>query len=600
MTQPINSFAQSQNTAAKWMVRFSFVFAALNGAIALFIGTNWQIALFASLAFAVLALVAQRGSPAIGRIGASQGLLGQAMVLTGVFIGHAWQLDSHMVFFAVLAAFIALSDVRVILLATVTIVVHHLSLSVLTPSLIYPSADLILNIERTLFHGAVVAIETFALVTAVRTRLMQDKQAVVRNQELTEEKEKAQQALANAEDSARSAQAAQDEAQAALEQAKKSNQEALEQAENARKVDAESNAAQAREQAAQQEREKTQSEVVEALRAGLQRLSSGDLTVSIDVVFKPEYEQLRLDFNDAVDTLGEAMCKVVSNATQIHGATNDIGRAADDLAQRTERQAATLADTASGLDGLTSSVQIAAEGAEHASALVGATVENATTRGIVVKDAIVAMGEIEKSAGQISKVIKVIDDIAFQTNLLALNAGVEAARAGEAGRGFAVVATEVRDLAQRSADSAREINELITASSQQVQQGVQLVGETGNVLEAIVTSVSEIATQVVSIASSAQSQSTGLIEINTAVAKLDQVTQQNAAMFEETTAATVDMRSQVDELTRTTAAFATKDGASPESLTAPERPSAPTKSVAAAGSSAPEAAPVHASDWSEF
>ncbi|AML51611.1 methyl-accepting chemotaxis protein [Falsihalocynthiibacter arcticus] len=560
MTNEMNSFAESQNVAAKWMAYAGFLFTAANVAIAFVVGSNWMIALGASLAFALLALLSLRGSPALGRIGVSLGLIGQAMILTGIFIGHPWQIDSHMVFFAVLAALIALSDIRVILIATAAIIVHHLSLSVLTPTLIYPSTDVVANIGRSLFHGLVVAIETFALIIAVRTRLAQNKDAMERNTELSAEKAKAEQALVHANESAAAAEAAHAEAQEALAKAEEAIRNSAEQSEKARQIEAETRATEAEQRQAQLEQERMQSEVVEALRGGLQRLSSGDLTASIDIVFQPEYEQLRQDFNEAVRTLGEAMMNVLANASQIQGSTNDIGRAAEDLAQRTERQAATLAETAAGLDGLTQSVRIAAEGAKHANTLVSSTVENATQRGFVVKDAVAAMGEIEESAKQISKVIKVIDDIAFQTNLLALNAGVEAARAGDAGRGFAVVATEVRDLAQRSAASAREINELISASSRQIERGVSLVGETGNVLEAIVTSVSEISGQVSAIASSAQAQSDGLVEINLAVSQLDQVTQQNAAMFEETTAATVDMQSQVNELSRTTSAFITRDG----------------------------------------
>lgn len=560
MTKTMNSFTESQASAATWTVRFNFAFAFVTTAIAYFIGTNWLIALVASFTFAILSLLTLKGSPSLSRIGASQGLIGQAIILTGVFIGHPWQIDSHMVFFAVLAAFIALSDIRVIILATATIVVHHLTLSVLTPALIYPSTDIIANIGRTLFHGVVVLIETVALLTAVTTRKSQHKEAISQNEALGEEKAKVEVALSKAEASAKEAHAAQSEAQAALEKAEDATRLVTEQAEKSRKLEAASREADAREQAMHRENERVQSQVVDALRAGLQRLSSGDLTVTIEEAFQPDYEQLRLDFNDAVSKLEEAMVSVISNATQIHGSTNDIGRAAEDLAQRTERQASMLAETASGLDGLTQSVKVAASGAEYANSLVSSTVKNAAERGIVVKEAVAAMGEIENSAEQISKVIKVIDDIAFQTNLLALNAGVEAARAGDAGRGFAVVATEVRDLAQRSAASAREINELITASSNQVEKGAALVGETGEVLESIVASVTEISDQVAAISASAQAQSTGLNEINIAVSELDQVTQQNAAMFEETTAATVDMQGQVNELARTTSAFATKDG----------------------------------------
>lgn len=569
MSVSVNTFSESQSAAAKWTVRFNFLFALVTTGIALAIGANWVLGLTASLSFAVLSLLSLRGTAHVSRIGASQGLIGQAIVLTAVFIGHPWQIDSHMVFFAVLAAFIALSDVRVILLATATIVVHHLSLSVLTPALIYPSTDILANVGRSFFHGAVVAIETVALIAAVLTRQSQNNAMIAQNSALTDEKSKAEIALLKAKESAQEALTARAEAEAALGTAEEATREVRRQAEISSELEAASRAADVREQEMHREQERIQTQVVRALQAGLQRLSSGDLTVKIETPFQADYEQLRLDFNNAVQKLSEAMVSVVSSANQIHGSTSDIGRAAEDLAQRTERQAATLAETSAGLDGLTHSVKVAAKGAEQADTLVSRTVKNAQTRGIVVKEAVLAMGEIEKSSKQISMVVKVIDDIAFQTNLLSLNAGVEAARAGDAGRGFAVVATEVRDLAQRSASSAHEISELISASSTQVEKGASLVSETGKVLEAIVTSVSEISGQVSAIARSSQEQSQGLNEINTAVRDLDSVTQQNAAMFEETTAATVHMQSQVADLASTTSSFVTTDGIS-ETKTTPE------------------------------
>ena len=305
------------------------------------------------------------------------------------------------------------------------------------------------------------------------------------------------------------------------------------------------------------ELERAQSEVVDALRVGMRQLSDGDLTAEITQTFKPEYEQLRTDFNDAVAALRDAMLRVIENAESIRGEASDISNAADDLSRRTERQAATLEETAAALDELTVSVRSAAEGAGQANQVVSDAKSNAEASGVVVREAVEAMGEIQTSSGQISRIISVIDDIAFQTNLLALNAGVEAARAGEAGRGFAVVASEVRALAQRSSDAAREINDLISASGQHVKRGVDLVGQAGSALSQIVESVSNISTHVSEIAVSANEQSSGLAEINTAVNQLDQVTQQNAAMFEETTAASHALTREAETLSETMARFQT-------------------------------------------
>lgn len=305
------------------------------------------------------------------------------------------------------------------------------------------------------------------------------------------------------------------------------------------------------------EQEKAQAEVVEALRVGMHRLSDGDLTAEIIEVFKPDYEQLRNDFNSAVATLRDAMLRVVDNAESIRGEASDISNAADDLSRRTERQAATLEETAAALDELTVSVRSAADGAEQANQVVLDAKANAESSGVVVREAVEAMGEIQSSSTQISRIISVIDDIAFQTNLLALNAGVEAARAGEAGRGFAVVASEVRALAQRSSDAAREINDLISASGQHVKRGVDLVGHAGEALGQIFEAVSNISTHVSEIAVSSNEQSSGLVEINTAVNQLDQVTQQNAAMFEETTAASHALTREAETLSDTMSKFKT-------------------------------------------
>ncbi|UWQ00452.1 PAS domain-containing protein [Aliiroseovarius crassostreae] len=305
------------------------------------------------------------------------------------------------------------------------------------------------------------------------------------------------------------------------------------------------------------EMEAAQNRVVDALREGLSRLSDGDLTTEISDAFSENYEQLRHDFNRAVDNLLTAMRGVVENAEMIQGEASEISNAADDLSQRTERQAATLEETAAALDELTSSVRSAADGAAHANEVVESARKNAEVSGEVVREAVEAMGEIETSSLQISKITGVIDDIAFQTNLLALNAGVEAARAGEAGRGFAVVASEVRALAQRSSDAAREINELISASGSQVKRGVHLVDQAGEALVGIVESVSEISRNVGEIAISAREQSAGLAEINEAVNQLDQVTQQNAAMFEQTTAASHSLTCEAKTLTSTMSRFKT-------------------------------------------
>ncbi|WP_208349830.1 methyl-accepting chemotaxis protein [Pseudaestuariivita rosea] len=312
--------------------------------------------------------------------------------------------------------------------------------------------------------------------------------------------------------------------------------------------------------------------IIEALGAGLAKMSKGDLSVTIDSQFKSEYDAIRDHFNMTAANLSQAMLDFLQNADGIRHEAAEISSSADDLSQRTERQASTLEQTASALDQLTSSVKSAADGASRANSIVDNAKANAEASSGVVQDAITAMGEIQSSSGEIAKITDVIEEIAFQTNLLALNAGVEAARAGDAGRGFAVVASEVRALAQRSSDAAREINQLITTSRDHVKRGVDLVGETGHALEEMVTSVSEVATQVAEIAASSQEQSTGLAEINQAVTQLDQVTQQNVAMFEETTAASHALTKAAEELKRTVDKFHTAGSTAPGAQVRPQAP----------------------------
>ncbi len=301
--------------------------------------------------------------------------------------------------------------------------------------------------------------------------------------------------------------------------------------------------------------ESAQAKVVDALRVGLRGLSDGDLTIRIDEGFALEYETLRGDFNMSVARLADAMSTVISSAGAIDAVVQDITHASDDLSRRTERQAATMEQTAAALDQLTVSVQSAANGAAEASIAVAGARASADSSGAIMRDAVTAMGEIERSSQKIARIIGVIDDIAFQTNLLALNAGVEAARAGDAGRGFAVVATEVRALAQRSSDAAREIDLLISDASLQVKRGVGLVGQSGQALQGIVGLVSQIAARMSDIAVSAQEQSTSLAEINLAVNQIDHVTQQNTALFGETAAAGRLLKTGAEALASTVARF---------------------------------------------
>ncbi|WGM46166.1 hypothetical protein KOAAANKH_01032 [Brevundimonas sp. NIBR10] len=371
----------------------------------------------------------------------------------------------------------------------------------------------------------------------------------------------------------------------------------------------------ARNQRAAEAAAREQAAVVSALGEGLDHLTRGNLTYTLTQPFPEDYVKLKDDFNTAIGQLRDAMSVVVTNVSAIRSGSGEISQAADDLSRRTEQQAASLEETAAALDEITATVNRTASGARQASDTVQAAKGDAETSGNVVRDAVSAMGAIEKSAQEISQIIGVIDEIAFQTNLLALNAGVEAARAGDAGRGFAVVASEVRALAQRSAEAAKEIKVLISASTSQVNTGVNLVGQTGEALQRIVSRVAEIDGLVSEIAASAQEQATGLQQVNTAVNQMDQVTQQNAAMVEQSTAASHSLSQEAESLAQSVSRFQIGSAAPQATRSAPRaaprpaahRPAAPAQRPVAAlrttghGGAARRPEPVAAADgWEEF
>ncbi|WP_337266601.1 methyl-accepting chemotaxis protein [Oryzifoliimicrobium ureilyticus] len=289
---------------------------------------------------------------------------------------------------------------------------------------------------------------------------------------------------------------------------------------------------------------------VTELAAGLERMSQGDISVTIDRPFIGRLEQLRQDFNASMLRLQATMRQIRDNVQVIQGNGGQMAESAEGLSRRTEQQAASLEETAAAVEEITVTVRSSAERAREAEDIVIKTKKNADESSAVVGNAINAMKRIEDASQQIEQIIDVIDDIAFQTNLLALNAGIEAARAGEAGKGFAVVAMEVRELAQRSAAAANEIKDLINKSTTEVTSGAQYVQQTGSVLSSISAQIVTISQHVEMIARASQDQSVALQEVNTTVAQMDQMTQQNAAMVEETTAASRELSNQADDLLR--------------------------------------------------
>lgn len=498
-SSPDSSLAPLQAQTTKMLAYANWVHIAVIAGLGLYVGSsNLLNALLLStfLNIAATAMVFSSPNSSASRCTVATAFMMQAATLVYLCSGHPWQIDMHMYFFAALAISVATFDAKAVIAAAAVTAIHHLILNIVAPAWVFPGGS---DFARVVLHAVIVIAQTAALLTLIV---------------------KLHEAVATA--------------------AKKS-EEALKAQESLREEDI--------------ERQK----MVNQLGLALSGLAEGNLTTRLDARFTAQYEKLRSDFNLSLEELERLISDVIGQIGGIRGSINEINASADSLARRTENQAASLEETAAALDEITATVETTAEGSKTANELVTVTHARAEKSGEVVRDAVTAMSEIERSSDKISDIVSVIDDIAFQTNLLALNAGVEAARAGDAGKGFAVVADEVRKLAQSSSDAAKEIKEIITSSRTHVGRGVELVGMAGGELEDIVEKVTKFAGLISEITVATSEQATALSEVNSSINRMNQMTQENAAMAEESTAASQILNAAVGHLSQIVQRFKTND-----------------------------------------
>ncbi|CAN5386289.1 methyl-accepting chemotaxis protein [soil metagenome] len=417
--------------------------------------------------------------------------MGPAALLCAL-AGSDWQIDMHMAFFAMLATLVILCDWRAILAGTIVTALHHLLVTLVAPQFVFGVDG---SIGRVLVHAVLVLIEAGVLMWTASALV-----------------------------------ALLDRANAALARAEQATDAVL--AEQSKRAG-----------------------VIDTLQAGLNSLAEGDLTVRLNTRFAPEFEPLRSNFNETAARIESTIRTLVQSIGSISAAIAEISAGTADLADRTERQASTIGGTCEAASATGQAARTVASRASESERLFGQAFAEAEQSGLIVAQAKSAMTAISTSSNEINNIVGLIEGIAFQTTLLALNAGVEAARSGEAGRGFAVVATEVRSLAEKAAGSAAEIRDLIARSTGQIGQGVALVEKTGTAMDGLVRRFGDLRGLIDEIAASTKDQSHSIDRVSGGISDIETSTQSNAAMVEESNAATRALVTEVQRIRDLAARF---------------------------------------------
>lgn len=414
-------------------------------------------------------------------------LAGQTIVFTASFAGHPWQIDSHMLFFVILAVVALMQSVPALVVTAGVVALHHLSFGILVPALVFPSVDVILNIERVALHAVIVVIEVGFLSAAILSRARQDRAKQAARMEAVEATARAQ-------------------AMAAEATALRAQAEAVGTAELS---------------------------VTTMLGHNLHAMARQDLSARMTGEVPEQFKQLARDYNEALETVSRTLAETLEMVGDVEAEATASADMTDDMAHQLEGQAMQVTRAAEAMRSLTASLEKTSRDIITVRDRAADAASKATEGGGIVRKAVVAMSEIKASSGKIEKIIEVIEEISFQTNLLALNAGVEAARAGQAGAGFAVVASEVRALSHRTSEAANQVKTLITSSVSHVANGSNMVDQAVVALDEIERTIADASVRVTELSHRAIQQAGAVHDVSQNLANIDTGIQSSAAKTEE-------------------------------------------------------------------